>query len=283
MHGTTLPSGAGVVTLDEPAAEGTRRIRVWTYRPGSLGPEAPVLIVLHGYKRNARTYRDDWVVHAERLGALLACPEFDQEAFPGPRAYEVGNMRTADRRAFRDERLWAFAVVERVFDGVRALAGLARAGYWLYGHSAGGQLVHRMALLAPEARFELAVAANAGAYTLPRHGERFPYGLDGAPVDADSLGRAFARRLVVMVGGRDTDTGHRVLLRSAEAQRQGPHRFARGLTFFDEARDAARTAGLPFAWRLVRVPEAGHSNRAMAEAATELFAVAGPLQFDPDL
>jgi poly(3-hydroxybutyrate) depolymerase len=272
LHGTTLPRGPGVVALDEPAAEGSRRIRVWTYRPSGFVPGSPILVVLHGYMRNARTYRDDWAAHAERLGALLAVPEFDQRAFPGPRAYEVGNMRTADRRAFRDERLWAFAVVERVFEGVRALVSSTRTGYWLYGHSAGGQLVHRMALLAPEVRFEVAIAANAGAYTLPRRGERFPYGLDGAPVGETVLERAFARRLVVMLGGRDTDTGHRVLLRSAEAQRQGPHRFARGLTFFDEARHVAEAAGLPFDWRLVRVPDAGHSNRAMAVAAAGLFA-----------
>ena len=53
--------------------------------------------------------------------------------------------------------------------------------YHIYGRSAGGQFVHRLALFVPEARCEAAITANAGWYTVPTFaGDGFPYGLKGS-------------------------------------------------------------------------------------------------------
>ena len=53
-----------------------------------------------------------------------------------------------------------------------------RRGYALYGHSAGGQFVHRYVAFADAPRMESAVAANSGWYTMPDDGA-FPYGWGG--------------------------------------------------------------------------------------------------------
>ena len=267
-----LPSGPSDFAIADPAAEPDQSVRVFAWKPDGFHAESPILIALHGYKRNAETYRNDWQPHADRLGALLLAPEFSQQAFPGPRSYEVGNMRTIDRREFLPVGRWSYGLVERLFDIVRAQEGSDRSGYWLYGHSAGGQFVHRLALFQGNARFEVAIAANAGAYTLARAGERFPYGLDRIPNLEAVQERAFPRPLVVMVGENDTDVANTMLLRSEEAMRQGPHRHARGLYFHADAEAEARRMMLPFRWQLVSVPGVGHSNRGMARAATDWLA-----------
>ncbi|MCA8927347.1 MAG: alpha/beta hydrolase [Alphaproteobacteria bacterium] len=276
LDSLTLPAGKSVFAIDDPAAEPDQPVRVFAYRPERFAADSPILIVVHGYKRNADRYRDDWVEHAERLGALLLAPEFSQQAFPGPRAYEVGNMRTPDRRQFLPPERWSYGLIERLFDRARAATGSQRPGYWLYGHSAGGQFVHRLALFQADARFEVAIAANAGAYTLARPGERFPYGLDRFPDLEAVQEQGLPRSLVVMVGENDTDVTNAMLLRSEEAMRQGPHRHARGVYFYEDGRAEARRMMIPFGWQLQSVPGVGHSNRGMARAAAEwLVANAG--------
>ena len=78
----------------------------------------------------------------------------------------------------RDE--WSFSIVERLFDHVKSLTTIQPATYYLYGHSAGGQFMHRFVMFMREARFSKAVAANAGWYTMPDQKIAFPYGLSGS-------------------------------------------------------------------------------------------------------
>lgn len=258
----------GVFEFLEPASE-TGRMAVYFHCPAEWPADGPVLIALHGYKRNAEDYRNDWRDVAEDRGALLLAPAFDETGFPGPRAYEVGGMRTPDRRSFLSQDLWSYQAVERAFDAARARFGAERNNYWLYGHSAGGQFVHRLALFLPEARFSHAIAANAGAYTAPDDA-RFPYGMgEGAP-DID-LKRFVSRPLTMLLGQKDRITTGKVLLKSPEAARQGPHRLARGRFFYQSGKTLAGVQSAPFGWRIVEAPHAGHSNRLLAPVAGRLF------------
>ena len=264
-------SSAEITVPHHRPTEGNVAVRTHIWRPVAWRPTDPVLIVLHGYRRNAADYRDVWAEHAERYGFLVAAPEFDREQFPGPREYEVCNMRTPDRRAFLPQADWSFAVVESVFDAARAWSGAEAERYFLYGHSAGGQFVHRMALFQPEARIEAAVAANAGAYTVPREEERYPYGLTGFRMGDDALAAAFSVRLTVLLGENDTVTDAPMLLKSPEAMAQGPHRFARGRYFYAAGQDMARLLPAPFAWELRTAPGVGHDNAGMARRAADLL------------
>lgn len=231
--------------------------------------DGPVLIVLHGYKRNAEQYCYDWRGVADDLGALLLAPEFDQSGWPSPRAYEVGAMRTPDRRDFMPEDVWSWGAVERAFDAARQRFGAERETYWLYGHSAGGQFVHRLALYLPNARFSHAIAANAGAYSATDDA-RFPYGLGRHSPETD-VTNFLGRRLTVLLGQKDRNTTAKVLLRSPEALVQGPHRLARGRYFYQTGRKTAAAMGAAFNWRIVEAPHAGHSNRLLAPVAGRLF------------
>lgn len=128
-----------------------------------------------------------------------------------------------------------------------------------------------MVLASPSLRADRVVAANAGWYTLPDLGTPWPFGLGDLELDEATLRRAFARPLDVLLGSEDTDPRHRTLNRSPEVSKQGPHRFARGVNFFTQARAAASRLGTPFAWRLAQVGGVGHDSERMAPEALRLL------------
>ena len=244
---------------------------VWYQLPDSAGPDTPVVVVMHGVNRDADRYRDEWAPLARQYGFILMVPEFSRADFPGSLGYNTGYFAAADGTP-RPRALWSFAAIEPLFDDVRARFGTRAARYTLYGHSAGAQFVHRFVMFMPEARIEQAIAANAGWYTMPDAATGFPYGLGGAPVPPGALAAALGQPLTVLLGTADTDTADPDLRTTPEANRQGPHRFARGQSFFAAGRAAAERAGVPFGWRMEFVPGVGHSNGRMAGAAARLIA-----------
>lgn len=239
---------------------------VYLGRPVNLKADRPVVIVMHGVRRNADEYRDQWHDLAVAHRFLLVVPEFSDRDFPEAEGYNFGNVYGPDG-AIQPRSVWAFEAIEPIFDEVRRRYGMSAEGYALYGHSAGAQFVHRFLFHVPEARVTRAVAANAGWYTMPDPEIAFPYGLQGSAVGPDRLRRALQLPLTVLLGEEDTDPEHPSLRRSPEALAQGPHRYARGEAFYETGRAAAQRLGVPFGWRLATVPGADHDNRKMAPAA----------------
>ena len=176
-----------------------------------------------------------------------------------------------------DRRRWSFTTVEAIFDEVKRRGGATRNAYRIYGHSGGGQFVHRMVLLMPQTRIENALASNPGFYTMPTLEAALPYGLgrvlDSARAPAQ-LEAAFGRQLTVLLGAEDTVLTNPSLKRP-EAMAQGEHRVERGDTFFETARHEALRLGVPFRWRLQTVPGASHRERDMVDAAAEILAKDG--------
>jgi poly(3-hydroxybutyrate) depolymerase len=247
-------------------AQAGRTVTVWHYAPPAAGPQAPVVFVLPGIKRNGEDYLKDWIPLAQAGGFLLVVPEFSQAEFPGDEGYIYGNtVDAAGRPVPRDQ--WSFSMIEPIFDAVRARTGNRSERYCLYGHSAGAQFVQRFIYFVPQARLARAVAANAGWYMLPDLAADFPYGLKGTPVNADDLRHALGLPLVVLLGTADTNPRDKVLRHSPQADAQGQYRFARGQFFFARAAHAAQAQGLPFRWQLATAPGIGHSDPGMAPFA----------------
>lgn len=65
-------------------------IRVWTYHPDQIGSHGPVVMVLHGTRRNGADDRDAWIDAAERFGLTIITPEFMAEDFPGSAQHNLG-------------------------------------------------------------------------------------------------------------------------------------------------------------------------------------------------
>jgi pimeloyl-ACP methyl ester carboxylesterase len=238
-----------------------------------------IVFVMHGAGRNASGYLDAWRDRVEKHGALALAPEFPTSLYPSSEAYNLGVGTagtpygdTYDPSDWRDPNDISHSEIEHLFEAVREVLGNESCRYSIYGHSAGGQFVHRLLTFRPDARVARAVAANSGWYALPSDGGGsdpnffMPYGLQGAPPDPGRLPKLFGHDLVVLLGEddvvRDDD-----LRKTAQADAQGLNRFERGHFYFSVAQQGALSAGAAFRWTLDTVPGVAHSNAGMTPAA----------------
>lgn len=244
-------------------------IRVWYAAPATGIAGAPVLVVMTGRQRNAEEYRDQWQPLVERYGFLVVVPELSDALFPG-HEYNVATIADGSDGDEADAGS-AFAVVEPLYDAVKADVRSTSTSYYLYGHSAGAQFVHRFLIFHQPNRVAKAVAANAGWYTTVDTETAYPYGLAGSPATLASIERALRTPLVLLLGEDDNDPTTDGLRTTSGANRQGPHRLARGKYFFASGRAAAEELGVAFNWSALIVPDAGHDNGTMAPAAAALL------------
>ncbi len=246
-------------------------LRVWTHTPQNVGPDTPIVIVMHGRGRDADRYRNEWRDLAKRHGFILAVPEFDAENFPGANAYNHGYFRDKQGH-LRPRQLWSFSAIEPLFDDLKQRSGSQVEGYGLYGHSAGAQFVHRFVLLTPDARYRVAISANAGSYAFPDLAQDYPFGLKGAPVDEAGLQAVLQKPMVLLLGTADTDPAHPSLPHGRNADAQGPHRLARGQAFHAAGQAEAERSGVRFGWRVAYAPGIAHENGGMAGFAAPILA-----------
>lgn len=264
LAATPIPNGKWSFVFVDAKGRPDRPLRVYTYRPRACDTTCPIQFVMAGAKRDASHYRDDWELIADHYHLLIVAPEFSQEHWPKS-AYNLGDVPDQP-----DREKWAFSAIEHLFDEVRD----GQAGYAIFGHSAGGQFVERMALLRPDSRATLMMAANPGWYTMPewrkdKAAEPFPYSLVDSPVGERELRMALARRFILLLGEKDTDAAAHNLNQSAGAKMQGASRLDRGENFFKAATAAARELGVPFAWSLEEAPDTAHDAAAMSRFAAE--------------
>lgn len=288
---TTLQDGRGLFEAAGGVGREAQRIGVHYYKPRTFTPRSPVLLVLPGAGRDADEYRDAWVEAAEAHGVLVAAlgyPEADYDFA----AYQMGgvirNLRLPPGAAgqsvvrLRDEDIgfdlnprretWLFNDFDRIFALLARAAGSERERYDLFGHSAGGQILHRLTLFQAQVKADRIVAANSGFYTLPDLDVPQPFGLKGTGATPDALAASFGRRLTLLLGEKDDgDEAGGIQLRTPTADRQGVGRLARGRYFFEAGRARARSLGVPFEWRLEVVPNVGHDYRRMTAAAARLL------------
>lgn len=259
------------VDMADPRPGFARRIPLWLYRPQANDPARPLVVVLHGMSRNADEYCNAWAKLADAHGFALVAPEFSAAEYPDARDYNFGNM-LSEQGALLPREIWLFPIVDQIFLRARELMNLACERYCLYGHSAGGQLVHRLATFAWSPRIALAISANAGSYTMPVFDVDYPFGLGNTAFAEADMPGLLARPLTVLLGEADNDPGHHNLPRQPGAMAQGAHRYARGQHYFRAAEEAAASRGLKLDWRLSTVPGVAHSNPDMAPAAAALCA-----------
>lgn len=271
--GFALGPGSGQVTWVDSVGHPDRPVTLRYHVPDGFGPESPIVIVMHGASRDGPRYFADWEPEARAHGFLLLVPEFSAALYPGSEMYNLGNMfETESGGGPRPEDAWTFTALERLFADVRRVTGSTRDRFRLYGHSAGGQFVHRFLFFRPDAPVERAVAANAGWYTLPVDTVAFPYGLAGSGRTQADITRSWGTPTTILLGDQDVDSLQSNLRRTPEALRQGPHRFARGHAFYGILTSEADRLGIDLAWTLDTVPGAHHSDALMAPRAAEILA-----------
>jgi poly(3-hydroxybutyrate) depolymerase len=246
------------------------QISVRVQLPQDFDAHTPIVVVMHGASRDMPRYFDDWSAQANTHGFIAVVPEFAATDFKGSARYNLGHVFDPNTGERRDEAGWTFSAIEPLFDHIVAWAVSEQSNYVLFGHSAGSQFVHRFLYYVRDARVSKAILANAGWYTMPDFGVDYPYGLSESGVDDDVLAGYFGQDVTVLLGDADIDTSDEDLRHTPEAELQGPHRLARGRTFFRVANAKAKALGVDFNWRIQIVPGAEHSNAQMTPAAAKL-------------
>jgi hypothetical protein len=269
--GERMPVGEGAFEVG-----GVSRgpVTVNTYRPASATSNSPIWIVMPGARRNAHRnlafdYYDTWRPLAEQYGAVLLVPEFTAEKWPGAWTYNVGNVRSKQLQR-KPWRQTAFYVVEKAFRMAAGSLGSHRRKFSMFGHGAGAQFIQRYVLHSGCRMIDRAVAANAGWYLMPERRFRFPFGLGGAPIGAETLRHAFDCDLTLLLGTADTNYAR--LRNDPDARAQGKTRYARGLFYFDRSQSVAARLGARFGWDLQKVPGVGHESKRMAPAGAAVLA-----------
>jgi hypothetical protein len=263
-------AGEGEFTFSgyQPLAD--QPVKVWYLAPPRDVAQAEILIVIPGTGRDAEEYRADWVTQVRDRNVLLLVPEFSEDDFPGVSSYNLGNM-VDEAGDPVPQAEWSFQLVEALFDHVVRDVGSQARTYAMFGHSAGAQFVHRFVEFMPSNRARVAIAANAGWYTMLDDAVRFPYGTKGSPLSEREMGPALRSNLIVLLGADDNDSSASNLRRDEDADAQGVNRLDRGVAFYQRARDAAKDHSLPFQWYLVVVPGVAHSRTDMAKVAAPLI------------
>ena len=242
---------------------------VWTYRSADTPSDAPILFVFHGVQRDADNYIGQWVDLARQHKIVLIVPEYSREAFPGVAAYSHGWFTEKDGTPRPPDR-WSFATIEPIFAAVKQREGLSAPTYSIYGHSGGAQFAHRYVLTGGGPHLAQVVSANAGSYAMT-DAVQWPFGVGGLPAGVWNPRKAFAVPMTVLLGTADTDPNHKSLPRQSEAMAQGPHRFARGQTFYNRARARAAVYKVDFNWSCGFVRGVGHDNAGMATTAVKIL------------
>lgn len=291
-----LETGAGNFELSGATGHEEKRLTVHYYMPVSATPRSDILIVIPGAGRNSDDYRNAWLSMAQAKNIIVAAIGYPEEDYDFA-AYQLGGIAkdlqliepnferpSPNARVLRisDENIkmnpnpnrddWIFSDFDRVFDFLVERTGSSRTGYDIFGHSAGGQILHRLAVFHPSSKAKRIIAGNAGFYTLPDQSFSPPSGVSGTGLNETDLAAALGAPLTLLLGENDnSDRAGGTLLRTPLIDTQGTNRFDRGHHFFEYGKTTADRRGLDFNWHLETVPGVGHDYRAMSRAAGKLL------------
>lgn len=252
-----------------------RTIVLHTYRAETYRLGKPVVFVQHGMMRNGDAYRDFWIPAADKHGLLIIAPTFSRADFPEVENYNNGMVLNVEGVPISRDG-WVYNVPGLVAAALAEHGIMAQVKPRIFGHSAGGQFLHRMVALCGAAPFEAVVAANAGWYSMPTLDAGFPAGLGGLGIDDAALAAPLATPLHIMAGLKDCEANAEHLPMQPEAVAQGPGRLHRARNYYAAGRRKADALGCAFNWQLTEVPGVAHDGRAMS-AATAGFWFEGKL------
>jgi len=242
-------------------------------RPHRFTAETPVLLVHHGVGRNGAAYRDFWLRLVDEANILALSIEFPETSFPDYLRYHFGNLH--DEAGTPNPRAqWTYGIDERLFAALQAQGVTRQRRYGLFGHSAGGQFVHRMLSFGYRTHVAVAVCANAGTYAMPDLDIAWPFGLGATELNAAALADLLCFPMTVMAGTEDTKTTGRFFPKGPRSMRQGRTRYERAHNYVRSGHTAAEALGTNCAWTVIDVPGVGHDGHGMSLAAAPVIAAA---------
>ncbi|WP_289644259.1 hypothetical protein [Maribacter aestuarii] len=273
-----IGNGSGEI-LVEGGFQKERTIKVHYYRPENFTPETKVVYVVPGAGRNGDDYRDAWIAKADEYNLLVLSPEYSEKNYPGFWSYNLAGMVTdiqmnkerteaINFKTSEKPKEWIYDDFDRIFNLVKDVLDLSNNSYDMFGHSAGGQVLHRLAIFKPYSKADRILASNSGWYTIPVDNQEFPYGLKGSRITSKDID--FSSNLILFLGEKDDANETRGDLRhSPDIDIQGLYRLQRGKYFYSRAKAIATELETDFNWKLEIVPGVGHDYQAMGNAAAD--------------
>ena len=294
VNEVVINTGSGVFLIEGGNGQAEKNIKIYYHKPENFTKHSKILLVMPGAGRNGDSYRDAWIEEAEKYSVLILSPMYSEEAYPFEGYHLGGLIKNTNLRAAveyvehtniaklnetiftfevnTDKADWIFKDFDRIFDLVKEETGSIQTNYDLFGHSAGGQILHRLAIFHPMTKANRIIAANAGFYTLPNFEKELPFGLKNTLINKADLQLSFKKKLILLVGELDneTETGG-TLLQSTSANEQGAHRLARGKYFYEFSKAKANDLEVSYNWTMQIIPNVGHNHRQMGNAAAKLL------------
>lgn len=235
----------------------------------------PIVLIFHGEERNAIDYRDIWINASNKYGFMVFAPEFNTVDFPGGSSYIIGNVfqdgNYPTPQTLNNENLWTFSIIEPLFDFIKTRAGSTVETYSLFGHSGGGQFVHRYVLFKSNARINKAIAANSGWYSVPDGIANYPYGIMNSPLSLIAPNSYFEKQLYITVGELDNNGSDSSLRHNTASDLQGLNRLERANYFYTNSQSYALKMNSKFNWKFHIVSNSGHDPTKMSNDAINLL------------
>ncbi|MBR4968872.1 MAG: hypothetical protein IKY57_01785 [Alistipes sp.] len=229
-----------------------------------------VLFAMHGAGRKPANAAKAWRKFAERDGFVVIAPGFSEEYY---KSWQYQRGGVVYKGELQPREKWTYNTIEAIFDHFKKHTGSVAEVYDMYGHSAGGQFTHRFALAMPDARLNIAVAANPGTWTFPLinglmgdNGEvySFPFSVKGTPMaNEESIKKFFARKLYLQAGTEDVATSGKWVPTNEASLVQGQTRFERARNMYEVSKKLAKKKGWEFNWEKVEVKGVGHNSSGM--------------------
>ena len=287
-----IQEGSGAFLVEGGVGNEHKTIEIFYHKPKNFDPSSRILLVVPGAGRNGDSYRDAWVEESEKYSILILSPMYPEDEYSFEDYHLCGlitdsnlknnikyvegtNIARLDEDKFNfkvnpNSSNWIFNDFDRIFDLSVAALNSQQKTYDIFGHSAGGHILHRLALFQKDSKADKILASNASFYTLPSFESNLPFGFKNAPIEKESLKSAFKKSLIVFLGELDNEneTGG-TFLHSKSANEQGLHRLERGKYFFNTSKNSAEELDLDFNWDLQIIPNVGHDHRKMGDAAAK--------------
>lgn len=273
--------GSGKFTIEGGKGHTEKKIDIYYHLPVSHNENTRVLIVIPGAGRNGWSYRDSWVEASEKYNVLILSPSYSEKFYPRFWNYNIGRMLSDVKinkaksaiesyTVVSDPNEWIFSDFDRIFNHSISELSLTAKKYDMFGHSAGGQILHRFALFEAKNKANRILASNSGWYTVPTFNEDFPYGLGKGVSSQETIRPAFKSKLTVFLGELDNEhetRGH--LVRNPQLDIQGTYRLSRGKHFFKKSKELASSLNVKYNWNMHIVPGVGHDYKNMGKAAAK--------------
>lgn len=294
VNEVNIKTGSGVFLIEGGQNKKEKNIKVYYHQPKNYRENSKVLIVLPGAGRNGDSYRDAWIEAAEKYSILVLSPMYAEQDYSFEEYHLGGLIQAANVResiqfiegtniAKLDEAIFSFTInnnpsdwlfndLDRLFNLVTSQIATTQTQYDIFGHSAGGQILHRFPIFYPNSKAKRIIAANAGFYTLPNLEDKLPFGIKNTPINPEDLELSFAKKLTILIGELDNEQERGgTLLRSLSADKQGLSRLARGQFFYQYSQQLATKIDAHYNWTIKIVPNVGHDHKEMGKAAAKLL------------